>query len=421
MNENINALLRDFRNCCENDEPERVKALNKSIVSYYKRNGLTETENFACHLYNLSLFYINCEDWPQALKHGKTALSIAQKLGNDRLMAKFSDNVGTIYSYLGDKKAGLFWFRKCSSFMTLKPGLFTEDEIADNSMNLGSSYYESGNYEKALACHKEALKLIKEQDEDYANIMCLIGYDLERLKKYEEALNYLKSAINIYEKLGYDDDEDYIANISYIAGVYKKDGNFEKAMTEYERAVFLLKKAGLGEEPFCGEIMNRAAEVYSETGNDKRALELRTSALGIFEKKIGNKNLFYANCLREIADIYYRNFIYGPAISYLQRELEIKSSLMSVEDREYLNDILLLAEIYDKNDQSPRATDIYEYILENISPQSPHYRKIIFKLTSRFRSLSAGGKLYELYEKYKKADPTATFDEFLILAETIGG
>ncbi|MCD8089566.1 MAG: tetratricopeptide repeat protein [Clostridiales bacterium] len=421
MNENINALLREFKDCCENYEADRAKALNDSIVSYYKRNGLTESENFACHMYNLSLFYINSEDWSQALKHGKTALSLAKKLGNDKLYAEFSANMGIIYSYLGDKTTGLYWFQTSRRLAARRPELFTEEETAGFAVNLGSGLYETGAYEKALTSHKEALRLKKEKDDDYANILNLIGYDLEKLKRYGEALRYLNSALSVYEQLGYKGDEDYIANVSYIAGVYKKDGNFEKAMTEYEKAIFLLKKEGLGEEPFCGEIMNRAAELYSETGNDKRALDLRNAALKIFEKKLGGKNLFYANCLKEIANIYYRNYIYGMAVSYLQRELEIKSSLMSVEDREYLNDILFLAEIHDKNDQPEKASDIYEYLLENISPQNPHYKKIIFKLASRFRSLNAGGKLYRLYDKYRKAEPAASFDDFLMLAESYNG
>ncbi|MCD7777597.1 MAG: tetratricopeptide repeat protein, partial [Clostridiales bacterium] len=275
------------------------------------------------------------------------------------------------------------------------------------AMNLGSGYYENGSYANALKYHKKALKLKKEKDLDYANILNLIGYDYEKLQNYDEAINYLKMGLDIFEKYCYDDDDDYIANISYIANVYKDNGDFEKALTSYERAIFMLKKAGLGEEPFFGELLNKTAELYSETGNDKRALELRNSALAIFEKRVGNKNLFYANCLREIADIYYRNYIYGEAISFLQRSLDIKSSIMSVEDKDFLDDFLLLAEIYEKNGQTKRAVEVYEYLLENITVKNSKYRSIIFKLAAKFRLNESGEKLFELYYKYKKADPTA--------------
>ncbi|MCD7777596.1 MAG: hypothetical protein LUH47_03735 [Clostridiales bacterium] len=111
VNENINALLREFKNCCEyEDDLEKAKDLNEKIVSYYKRNGLTESENFVCHMYNLSLFFTNYDDFSSALKHGKTALSIVRKTGDEKLSARFSDNLGMIYSCLGDKSTGLFWF-----------------------------------------------------------------------------------------------------------------------------------------------------------------------------------------------------------------------------------------------------------------------------------------------------------------------
>ncbi|MCC8097518.1 MAG: tetratricopeptide repeat protein [Eubacterium sp.] len=418
VNENINALLREFKSCCEDeDDLEKAKSLNDSIVSYYKRNSLTESENFACHMYNLSLFYSSYNDLASALKHGKTALSIAQKIGNNRLYAKFSDNLGIIYSGLGDKKAGLFWFKKGYNLTLKNPQMLSEEEICRMAMNLGSGYYDGGSYANALKYHKKALSLKKEKDLDYANILNLIGYDYEKLENYDEAVSYLRSALDIFEKYCYDDDDDYIANISYIANVYRESGNLDKALTSYERAVFLLKNAGLGEEPFFGELMNKTADIYSETGNDKRALELRTSALAIFEKRVGNKNIFYANCLKEIADIYYRNYIYGMAISFLQRELDIKGSIMSVEDKDFLDDFLLLAEIYDKNGQTQRAEEVYEYLLENISVKNSKYRNIIFKLAAKFRLNESGEKLFELYDKYKKADPTATFDEFLIMVE----
>lgn len=418
MNENINALLREFKNCCEyEDDLEKAKDLNEKIVSYYKRNGLTESENFACHMYNLSLLFTNYDDFSSALKHGKTALSIVRKTGDEKLSAKFSDNLGMIYSCLGDKSTGLFWFKKGYNPTVKNPELFSEEEICRMAMNLGSGYYENGSYANALKYHKKALKLKKEKDLDYANILNLIGYDYEKLQNYDEAINYLKTGLDIFEKYCYDDDDDYIANISYIANVYKDNGDFEKALTSYERAIFMLKKAGLGEEPFFGELLNKTAELYSETGNDKRALELRNSALAIFEKRVGNKNLFYANCLREIADIYYRNYIYGEAISFLQRALDIKSSIMSVEDKDFLDDFLLLAEIYEKNGQIKRAVEVYEYLLENITVKNPKYRSIIFKLAAKFRLNESGEKLFELYDKYKKADPTATFDEFLVMAD----
>lgn len=415
----INELLKDFKYYFEEDDPEKIKALNSDISAYYTRNKLTETENYARHLYNLSLFYASRGDYAPAYKPAKTALGIVQRLKNEYLIAVLSGHLGVICLKLGRTESGSLLIKKYYRMVFDEEGgkKFSDMDRADACINLGSCHYDMKNYNEAVRFHKKALEYRHDKDDEYANNLNLIGYDYERLGDFDRAKEYLKDAAALIEKLYTDEDVDYIANLSYLAAVYRSSGDLEAADSMYERVMYLMKKTALLEEPFGGELMNRAAEVSSSLGNDKKALELRLKALGIFEKGLGAKNIFYANCLREIAKIYRRNFIYGNAISNLQRDLEIKSSLMSVEESEYIKDARLLADVYTENGQFEKAAEILEYVIENIQPSHREYRSLLLEAVAKYMELHDLNKLYELHEKYRKTDPTVSFDEMLVLAE----
>ncbi len=415
----INELLNNFKYYFDEDDPEKIKELNEKITLYYTRNKLTETENYACHLYNLSLFYINRGDYAQAYEPCKNALSIVERLKKERLAAIFSGNLGIICMKLGKTDTGSMLLRK--SYRLIFYGRESEScsylDKADACINLGSCCYDLKDPSSAVRYHIRALEFRGEKDEEYANNLNLIGYDYEKLEEYDKAIGYFKNALDILKTLFTEEDTDYIANVSYLASVYRKSENYADALSEYDKTLYLLGKTGLLEEPFGGEVMNRAAEVSSKTGDDKKALDLRMRALDIFEKSLGVKNIFYANCLKEIADIYRRNFIYGKAISNLQRDLEIKSSLMSAEEKEYINDARLLSDVYSENGQADKAAEVLEYVLENISSKHKSYKELLLDTAGKYMDGHNTRKLYELYEKYRKTDPTATFDEMLVMAE----
>ncbi len=416
INSDINGLLRSFREYWENEDYEKIKPTSDRIIDFYKRNNMTKTESYACHLYNLCLYYADIEDYSSAISTGKEAAEIMENTKDPIIYTSFINNLAVAYSLKGEKQKALNLFKK--SYAIRSKELDHDDvRLCDAVLNIGSTYYELGKYEEALSYHKDALKRRKNiRSEDYINNLNLVGYDYEKLKRYPQAINCLKKAAELMTVTNYDEN-DYIANLCYLASVYKKNMEYDNALTCYEKVLFLLKKNKLDKEPYSGEIMNKAAEIYLKTGNDKKALELRIAALGILESQVGSKNLFYANCLREIAKIYEKNNAYGDAIAYLQRDLDIKSSVISVDEKEYLDDAMFLASVYHLNSQTEKSNDVLEYLLANITYKNPNYSKIILTLTARYSQRGNMQKLYYLYDKYRLYDPTVTFDEMLILAE----
>ncbi len=416
VNSDINRLLKSFKEYWENEEYEKIKPTSDKIIEYYKRNNMTKSESYACHLYNLCLYFVDIEDYTSAILSGKEAADIMESSKDPILYTSFINNLAVAYSLKGEKQRAMELFKKSYS---IRINELDHDDlrVCDALLNIGSTYYELGKYDDALKFHRDAL--MRRSDigsEEYINNLNLVGYDCEKVKRYPSAINYLKKAVKLMMSNNADKN-DYVANICYLASVYKKNMEYDNALTYYEKALYILKKEKLDKEPYCGEIMNKAAELYLEMGNDQKALELRINALNIFEAQVGSKNMFYANCLREIAKIYKKNNAYGDAITYLQRDLDIKSSVISVDEKEYLDDAMLLASVYQLNSQTDKSNDVLEYILENITPKNPQYSKIILTLTSRYSESGNMNKLYSLYDKYKLYDPTITFDEMLILAD----
>ncbi|MCD8239151.1 MAG: tetratricopeptide repeat protein [Clostridiales bacterium] len=421
MTENINKLLREFKNCYENCDFEKIDELNKEIQGYYERNGLTKTENYARYLYDLSLCQTETDKLREAVKSAKAAFDIAEELNLEILCTAAATSLGVAYGYAGNKRPALFWLKKAYDLTyNLVKDRDSEQHnqcLADAALNLGSAYYDIRDYNNALDFHKTALRLQTAENDDYCDNLNLIAYDLEKLGRFDEAAVYLRSSLDILGRLIGENDKDYAANLSYLASVYKKGGDFQKAAVEYERVIRLFKQTGHGDDICCGEAMNKAADIYLKMGDDPGALKLRNEALEIFEKTTGTQSLFYANCLRDMGEIYFNNSIYGKAIICLTKALDIKKSIFAPADPEYFKDAILLTKIYLENKQPDKSCEIMEYLFNNIDEKHPSYRDILFFLASRYVLTDTDtDRLFDLYEKYLKLDPDATIEEFLELA-----
>ncbi|MCC8013636.1 MAG: tetratricopeptide repeat protein [Eubacterium sp.] len=421
MTENINKLLREFKSCYENCDFDRIEELNKEIQGYYERNGLTKTENYARYLYDLSLCQTETDKLKEAVKSAKAAFDIAEELKSEDICTAAATSLGVAYGYAGNKRPSLFWLKKAYdlTYNLVKDGDIEQhnQRLADAAVNLGSAYYDVRDYNNALDLHKTALKLQTAENEDYCDNLNLIAYDLERLKRYDEAAVYLRTSLDILGRLIGEKDKDYAANLSYLASVLERSGDFQKAAVEYERVIRLFRQSGHGDDICCGEVMNKAANIYSKMGDDPGALKLRNDALEIFEKTTGTQSLFYANCLRDIGEIYFNNSIYGKAIICLTKALDIKKTVFAPADQEYFKDAILLAKIYLENKQSDKFCEVMEYLFENIDETHPSYVDILFALASRYILTDTDtDRIYDLYEKYLKIKPNATIEEFLELA-----
>ncbi|MBT2159626.1 CHAT domain-containing protein [Zobellia barbeyronii] len=96
----------------------------------------------------------------------------------------------------------------------------------------GNRLLETGEYNLAIAKHKEVLKdSASLRLNDLANINNSIGYSYTKLKKTKEALKHLNKSIAIAE--------DYSLPYENLGDLYLDQNNFQKALKNYQKAIFL--------------------------------------------------------------------------------------------------------------------------------------------------------------------------------------
>jgi tetratricopeptide (TPR) repeat protein len=100
--------------------------------------------------------------------------------------------------------------------------------------NLASLYELTGNYRKAEAHLREALRITQtamgEYDPDYAfslNTLALFYY--KRLGRYEAAEPLFRQAVKIYRKLGMEMDPDFANTLNNLAGLYESMSQYAAA------------------------------------------------------------------------------------------------------------------------------------------------------------------------------------------------
>lgn len=154
--------------------------------------------------------------------------------------------------------------------------------------NLGSSYQNIGDDDKALQMLSESLSLRKDL---YGNInhpkvaiaMTNIGGIHGKLGNYEEAATYLESALGMFQELSPEGHRREAGVVNNLGALYLKLGNLPKAI-EYLLISLQKVKEQFGDNHMNTAILsNNVASAYRDNGQYEKAIPLHKEALRIFD------------------------------------------------------------------------------------------------------------------------------------------
>ena len=163
------------------------------------------------------------------------AISLIKKLNKAELTPEEAHEVylleGDGYLYLRKYETSLGWYKKALS-------LNAKNKIeADCYLRIGSTYYEKGDYAKAIKNLNMALscKPVKELERKIYNWLCLCYKDK---KEYNAAIDCYKRLTGILDvSQSQEEKEDFEYAICSLATCYWKIGDVEKA-DEYFMKIF---------------------------------------------------------------------------------------------------------------------------------------------------------------------------------------
>ena len=142
------------------------------------------------------------------------------------------------------------------------------------------------------------------------------GRGFEYDGKYDEALKWLRQALDSREKIVGLDHPDTATTYYNIARVYYRQGNYTDALKWYTKALTIREKVLGLDHPDTAVAYHYIARVYYRQGNYVDALEWYLKALVIREKVLGMEHPYTATTSNGIAEVYYRQGNYTKAIEW---------------------------------------------------------------------------------------------------------
>ena len=184
--------------------------------------------------------------------------------------------------------------------------------------------------------------------------------------KYKLAVNEFNNLIIIYKNIGYSAND--TSDVICLSGdLYYEQKKYDEAMTLYRKAYNnLLKEKNIDFEVFS-KIVTRMADYEAENKRVDKAIEIYQEAIGILTAAGKNQNEYKAEILIQLGDLYYEDdkSIKNATECYAQATNIIKTLPLSNELRQNITKyLLILEELYDKNNQPNKADEIEIQIIK---------------------------------------------------------
>lgn len=228
-------------------------------------------------LVNLSKIYIDQKEYDQAVDYLLQAKSKNDVLKDDELSYSILEDIGHIYQVKGDLDQALSYFQEARVLIEEQGNLLAKGYLFQK---IGLVYLDKGrdkeNLGQARTSLMAALDIFKGFDDEDGQAACyaklgIIQYYSDRP---ELATSWLKKAILIYEKLGYNKE---IVSVKYdLALIQKSQGNVNEAELTYWDVIEMAESQK--DIATQHQAMKGLAQLYSSTGDYKIAFRLLDDA-----------------------------------------------------------------------------------------------------------------------------------------------
>lgn len=196
--------------------------------------------------YNVGIAYSAMEDYENAKIYVLKSLEINEKLGHIEGLANNYVHLGNTAIIEEDLDQALFYLKKADSLKTI---LGDRHGLANIYNGYGEIYEKKGQYARAVASYKEAMKFYREQEHALGMIISLKNIaDIYSLQNsFSTARVYYDSALQIAVSSGYRTEEKNIfLDIStnyYRSGDYRSAYDYFETYKEVSDSIFNLERA----------------------------------------------------------------------------------------------------------------------------------------------------------------------------------
>jgi CHAT domain-containing protein len=249
-----------------------------AIVKYQEAIPLFQaadaTYNQTLTVQALALVYAQVSEFRTALRFSEEALSLAQKVGSERLEAPIETLLGGISDVLGEVVKSQQHFER-ARLLAKRLGDIPNEGSALN--NIGKLYNDYGDFQRALNYYLQALPLFADRPDRRALTLNNIGVAYIWLGDAERSLDHFQQALVIL-KNGPDRTAES-QTLSNIGFAHQRLLKYPEALDYYARARAMQQK--IGNRPQEGQTLELLGVIHSEMGQPEKAVEYHQQALEI--------------------------------------------------------------------------------------------------------------------------------------------
>ena len=288
------------------------------------------------------------------------------------------------------------FIRHCEVLSSKHDLLGREDLISINNV-LGIIYYYLGNDKQAKNILEENLSSDKE-DQETALILTHLGAIYRKIgQDYQMAINSLKKAIAIYDKISPDSVREGLA-LTHLGNTYRTLGDFQNAIEALQKSVNIYhKQSGY----YAGEAraLGYLGVAYREQGDLTKAKDLLEQAINLYNKeKYPKYSSVYAGTLAHLAITYRMMEKYGKAKNILEESVKIYKQIRPENHPDIGRNILNLGIIYGEIKENIKAKELLE---KSLNDYENNYGKSHIETGKVLNHL---GRFYILAKNYKGAE-----------------
>ncbi|SDB87507.1 tetratricopeptide repeat-containing hybrid sensor histidine kinase/response regulator [Williamwhitmania taraxaci] len=312
------------------NNPRLSKQLSSQAISLALELGAKEEQGYANLYFGNASFFLG--DYFNAQESLSRSLSIAQGLGNQRLLVDVYDAFGTVYTSTGDFQKALKYFK--SAFQIILQIDFPE-ERSSIIRKIGNIYFQFGDNQKALDFYLVALETSRKGNDQEGVSMAYnnIGRIFTEQGKYTEALDYFDKALKIKKHVG---SEISISNtLLNIGRTYEKMAKFGLAEKYY---LEVLKTRSRLENPEgVASAQQYLSRVYLQSARAPLGERLLKKSIHLADS-FGLDGLKVSG-YQQLAEYYTRSNRYKEALDALLSYNKAKDSVYSNEKRRFLVEV----------------------------------------------------------------------------------
>lgn len=388
------------------DIPEELLVLykNQYITTNFLRNlkknslitNVQYKNNDRKDIDNLTSFSIHRSTQINILADIMESLSVKQK---QELLSTILTNVQSYILRQIDleNSSGLKNFIRHCEVLSSKHDLLDREDLISINNALGIIYYYLGNDKQAKNILEENLSSDKE-DQETALILTHLGAIYRKIgQDYQMAINSLKKAIAIYDKISPDSVREGLA-LTHLGNTYRTLGDFQNAIEALQKSVNIYhKQSGY----YAGEAraLGYLGVAYREQGDLTKAKDLLEQAINLYNKeKYPKYSSVYARTLAHLAITYRMMEKYGKAKNILEESVKIYKQIRPENHPDIGRNVLNLGIIYGEIKENIKAKELLE---KSLNDYENNYGKSHIETGKVLNHL---GRFYILAKNYKGAE-----------------